>query len=180
VRFLGRFLCSKLLHAFPQQLSNPQEMLNTQQYSTTNFAEQDFQTPLIPADAMIYDWTMTTTQHGIRLGSDMFSNRWCSSKVSCSKPLSSKLLLSRQSQQNLTQQATVQQTFLQQSLAHPSSRATASRKPTPITLSTTWIRMRVRIHSASSTVPLSPTPAKLDGAVLRPTTTRAANILESA
>ncbi|THW02059.1 hypothetical protein D6D26_04606 [Aureobasidium pullulans] len=56
-------------------------MLNTQQYSTTNFAEQDFQTPLIPADAMIYDWTMTTTQHGIRLGSDMFSNRWCSSKL---------------------------------------------------------------------------------------------------
>jgi hypothetical protein len=40
--------------------------------------------------------------------------------------------------------------------------------------------MRVSIHSASSTVPLSPTPAKLDGAVLRPTTTRAANILESA
>ncbi|THW83276.1 hypothetical protein D6D15_09690 [Aureobasidium pullulans] len=142
-------------------------MLNTQQYSTTNFAEQDFQTPLIPADAMIYDWTMTTTQHGIRLGSDMFSNRWCSSKVSCSKPLFSKLLLSRQSQQNLTQQATVQQTFLQQSLAHPSSRATASRKPTPITLSTTWIRMRYSgLQQPGQRTPWSPPDATLSPALL--------------
>jgi hypothetical protein len=40
--------------------------------------------------------------------------------------------------------------------------------------------MRVRIHSASSTVPLAPTSAELDRAILRSTTTRAANILESA
>lgn len=74
MRFSGRFRCSTILHANPQQSSNPRQKPNTQQYSTINLSGRNFQRPLIPADAMLYDWALTT-QQSIRLGSDMFNNR---------------------------------------------------------------------------------------------------------
>ncbi|THW87562.1 hypothetical protein D6D15_06598 [Aureobasidium pullulans] len=119
--------------ASSQQTSNPQQMFisqqmpNTQQYSTTNFGGQSFQTPLNPADATLHNWAMATTHENSRLGSNMSNNGWGSNvQYSGQQYPGQQAFVSQASfqqapaqqiqfEQSPTQQTTVQQTFIQQS-----------------------------------------------------------------
>ncbi|THY54939.1 hypothetical protein D6C99_03326 [Aureobasidium pullulans] len=121
------YMASSQQTSNPQQMFISQQMPNTQQYSTTNFGGQSFQTPLNPADATLHNWAMATTHENRRLGSNMSNNGWGSNVQYSGQQYPGQQAFVPQAsfqqapaqqirfQQSPTQQTTVQQTFIQQS-----------------------------------------------------------------
>lgn len=116
------YMASSQQTSNPQQMFISQQMPNTQQYATTNFGGQSFQTPLNPADATLHNWAMATTHENSRLGSDMSNNGWGSNVQYSGQQYPGQQAFVPQAsfqqapaQQIQFQQSPTQQTFIQQS-----------------------------------------------------------------